>query len=102
LVGIWSYDDVHHWEFRDDGTYRRAVGTMNLNLMPDGIGTYRVENGILVLMPDDTSNSCAGEIGKYRVIFGTSDELQFTMLQDRCLERGHDFFSSYIMKRVEN
>jgi len=87
IIGTWGWQSgSFFFQFRDDGTFRVSNILSNLNTdVPQDIGTYVVENGILTLTSGEMTRFCnEGEIGKYALSFGDNGELELLLQSDEC------------------
>ena len=89
LYGTWQPDgaaSVH--QFNDDGTYKTFSNKFVLEDDPIESGQFQLEGILLTLTSSDESRVCTGnKSGIYEVEMTEAGQLQFTSIEDECLDR---------------
>ena len=100
IVGIWDGSD-YYAQYNQDGTFRFAPSTEELEDRPRAIGEFWFEGGLYFEKEIESYNlpSCGNTVGSYEVRLLENGNLLFTEVDDKCWERAS--FREREHKRVE-
>ncbi len=90
LIGIWRTSgrtESAHYQFNEDGTYRRAGAVQWLETAPLEVGQFQLEGTVISFLTTSRNGNCPGQGGSYQIELTEPDLFQLVLQEDECQNR---------------